>query len=290
MAAQVRALVSGNAGFIGRNFTRLLVDDGWVVEGFDIKHGVDARAYFPASDRPFDLLVHAAAVVGGRQSIDGDPLGIAQNMGIDHAALAWAVRTGTPVLYFSSSAAYPVGLQVARGSVLYESDLQLRGKVGMPDQTYGWSKITGEVMAQAARDAGARVHVVRPFSGYGEDQDLDYPFPSFIARARQRLDPFPIWGTGQQTRDLIHVDDVYAACMRIVDAGVQDPVNLCTGRSTSFNDLARMVCTAAGYTPTLEHHTDKPVGVMHRVGSPLRMRRYWEPRVSLEEGIARALS
>jgi nucleoside-diphosphate-sugar epimerase len=290
VAAQVRALVSGDAGFIGRNFARRLLADGWDVVGFDIKTGNDARKLFPHNnDYGYDLLIHAAAVVGGRTAIDGDPLGIAQNMGIDHAALSWAVRTGTPVLYFSSSAAYPVALQVGRGRPLGEMDLQLRGKVGMPDQTYGWSKVTGEVMVDAARKAGATVSVVRPFSGYGTDQDTDYPFPAFIARAKAKADPFDVWGSGQQTRDFIHIDDIYAASMAIVGSGTTEPVNLCTGTSTSFLDLARMVTLEAGYHPEIRPLPDKPVGCKHRVGDPRLMRRYWEPKVSLRDGIRRAL-
>jgi nucleoside-diphosphate-sugar epimerase len=288
--AQVRALVSGDAGFIGRNFTRRLLADGWDVDGFDIKTGTDARAWFPANDDRYDLLIHAAAVVGGRVSIDGDPLGIAGNMGVDHAALSWAVRTGTPVLYFSSSAAYPVGLQVARGRPLFEDDLHPQGTVAHPDQTYGWSKVTGEVMVDAARAAGAAVSVVRPFSGYGTDQDADYPFRAFVDRAVAREDPFTVWGTGEQVRDFIHIDDIYAACMAIVASGTTDPVNLATGIGTSFLDLARMVTAEAGYAPSIECLIDKPTGVQVRVGDPTRMRRYWEPRVTLLDGIRRALA
>lgn len=285
----MRALVSGNMGFIGRNFSRRLVDDGWVVEGFDIKNGVDARTYFPNSDRRFDLLVHAAAVVGGRVSIDGDPLGILQNEGIDYAALSWAVRTGTPVLFFSSSAAYPVALQTRRGHPLHEHDLHPLGRISPPDQTYGWSKVNGERMVEAARAAGATVSVVRPFSGYGTDQDTDYPFPAFLARATAREDPFTIWGDGTQVRDFIHIDDIYAACMAIVGSGTTDPVNLATGVGTSFLELARMVTTEVGYEPEIRLLTDKPTGVRVRVGDPTRMRRYHEPRVSLLDGIRRAL-
>ena len=284
----MRVLVSGDAGFIGRNFTRRLTADGYDVHGFDIRTGVDARDWFPASSERYDLLVHAAAVVGGRMSIDGDPLGIAGNMGIDHAALSWAVRTKTPVLYFSSSAAYPVALQNDGAGPLVESDINLH-HVGRPDQTYGWSKVTGEMLAAAARDAGARVSVVRPFSGYGTDQDPDYPFRAFIDRARARMDPFPVWGDGQQVRDFIHVDDVYAACMAIVASGTTDPVNLATGRGVPFLALARMVTEAVGYQPTIECLVDRPVGVRVRVGDPTRMRRYHQPAVTLEQGIARAL-
>jgi nucleoside-diphosphate-sugar epimerase len=278
-------------GFIGRNFVRRLLRDGWTVSGFDIKTGPDgdARTWFPANDRRYDLLVHAAAVVGGRVSIDGDPLGILQNEGIDYAALSWAVRTGTPVLFFSSSAAYPVALQARRGHRLHEHDLHPLGRISPPDQTYGWSKVNGERMVEAARAAGATVSVVRPFSGYGTDQDADYPFRAFLDRATAREDPFTIWGDGTQVRDFIHIDDIYTACMAIVGSGAEDPVNLATGVPTSFRDLARMVTAEVGYEPEIRLLTDKPTGVRYRVGDPTRMRRYHEPRVSLLDGIRRAL-
>lgn len=284
----MRVLISGDAGFIGRNFTRRLRDLGHQVDGFDIRTGTDARDWFPASTERWDLCVHAAAVVGGRQSIDGDPLGVAQNLGIDHAALSWAVRTRTPMLYFSSSAAYPVALQTGRGHPLAEGDINLH-HVGAPDQTYGWSKVTGEVLAGHARAAGAHISVVRPFSGYGTDQDADYPFRAFLDRAVAREDPFTIWGDGEQVRDFIHIDDVFDACMAIVGSGTTDPVNLATGIGTSFNDLAAMVATEVGYRPHVEHLLDKPTGVKVRVGDPTRMRRYHEPRVTLLDGIRRAL-
>ncbi len=115
----------------------------------------------------------------------------------------WAVRTAQPrVVYFSSSAAYPLYLQTERDFVLSnsgvrrdlgspirrlaEADLTFEPFVGLPDMVYGWSKITGEMLAGYARAEGVKVHVFRPFSGYGDDQDLCYPFPAFVGRAVAR--------------------------------------------------------------------------------------------------------
>jgi nucleoside-diphosphate-sugar epimerase len=116
-----------------------------------------------------------------------------------------------------------------------------------------------------------------------------YPFPAFIARARRREDPFPIWGTGRQTRDWIHIDDVVGATLAAVDQDVTGPVNLGWGRPTTFDDLARMVTAAAGYRPHLDHIWGAPDGVQHRVCDPTRLRTFYRPTVTLEEGIRRAL-
>jgi nucleoside-diphosphate-sugar epimerase len=87
---------------------------------------------------------------------------------------------------------------------LKETDINL-ADCSTPDMTYGWAKLTGEFCLQYLEQAGIKVNVFRPFSGYGTDQDLDYPFPSYIRRGNLKLDPFEIWGDGQQVRDFIHM-------------------------------------------------------------------------------------
>jgi nucleoside-diphosphate-sugar epimerase len=133
------------------------------------------------------------------------------------------------------------------------------------------------------------VHVFRPFSGYGSDQSSDYPFGAFIDRALSRQDPFEVWGDGEQVRDWIHVDDIVRAVFAGIDQDFRGPVNLCTGRPMSFNELARIVTEAAGYEPAIKHLPAAPQGVRYRVGDSALMRTIYQPTVSLEEGVQRAL-
>lgn len=132
--------------------------------------------------------------------------------------------------------------------------------------------------------------VVRPFSGYGEDQSADeYPFPAFAQRARNREDPFIIWGDGSQVRDWIHVSDICAAILAMIDGGIDGPVNLGTGRPVSMRKLAGMFAECAGYSPQFRPLPDKPAGVAHRVADVTRLSEFYKPAVSLEDGVARAL-
>jgi nucleoside-diphosphate-sugar epimerase len=158
-----------------------------------------------------------------------------------------------------------------------------------PDFTYGWSKLTGEYLAQFAEAEGVRTHIFRPFSGYGEDQALDYPFPSFIDRAKRKADPFDVWGDGLQTRDFVHIDDIVQTVNAAIDQDCREPLNIGTGRPTSFLELAALVTGQAGYSPEIITHPDKPVGVFHRVSDPAMSFQIWQPRITLEEGIRRAL-
>jgi nucleoside-diphosphate-sugar epimerase len=296
------ALVTGSAGFVGRHMTAELRERGWDVLPCDIANAVapgtaaarahDALYLFQTITRPFDLVVHCAARAPHRAAIDGQPMNLAYNLQLDSAMFDWAVRTGQKrVLYLSSSAVYPVNFQTGGPDHWRLHETNTDSEFGiMPDAAYGWTKLTGEKMAAAAAAAGLAVHVVRPFSGYGEDQGEDWPFGAFIGRARRREDPFTIWGTGGQVRDWIHIDDVVGGALAVVDADVREPVNLCTGRGTSMVDLVRMICAEAGYeTVTVQTTPDAPSGVAYRVGDPDRFHEIYRPKVSLEEGVARAV-
>lgn len=287
----MRVLLTGHRGFIGRHLHAALDARGDDVTGVDLVDGRDALDLFRFDQRPYDLAIHCAAIVGGRASIDGSPLGVATNLALDAWYFRWLIRTGTPrAVYFSSSAAYPVALQQS-GEIhrLVETDIDLDNP-GKPDATYGLAKLTGEQLAPVVEAHGTRLHVLRPFSGYGGDQADCYPFPAFIGRAKRREDPFEIWGDGSSTRDWIHVDDLVGATLAAVDQDFTGPVNLGWGRATSFDELAGLVTAMSGYRPELKYLPTAPQGVHHRVCDPKRMLDLYSPRVSLEEGIQRALN
>lgn len=284
-----RALITGSAGFVGRHFARRLLAEGWTISHCDIREGIDCRDWFRSHPiTSVDLVIHCAAIVGGRAKIDGDPLAIADNLSIDAALFRWAAQAHPgAVVYFSSSAAYPVQLQQRGCSAPLREDW-ISDMVALPDQTYGWAKLTGERLAAVAAAHGLRVHVVRPFSGYGEDQDLDYPFPAFAQRIREGSDPFEIWGDGTQWRDWIHIDDIVEAVMVMLAKDIRGPVNL-GHQSCDFRTLAALMLQAAGRKAEIRPLPDKPTGVWWRVADTTRLREFYAPRVSLSEGIARAL-
>ncbi len=289
----MQAMISGHEGFIGRHFAKYLRDQGYQIWGADIKSGLDCRDVFKQDTQHYDFIVHCAAIVGGREKIEGDPLSVATDLSIDAEFFNWIIRTDQtcPIIYFSSSAAYRVDYQtrMAAHVPLKETDIDFEA-LGKPDMTYGWSKITGEYLAQIAnKQYGRQVYVFRPFSGYGTDQDDTYPFPSFIKRALNREDPFIIWGTGEQSRDFIHVDDVIGGVMAAVDHKLLVPINLCSGQGVSFKTLAMLVTSQVGYAPKYVCDIQKPEGVFYRVGDPTLFHSIYTPTVSLVDGVIRAL-
>ena len=286
----MKILITGDAGFVGRAFHRALAKQRHDITGIDLVNGKEVRHFFATDTTQFDVVIHLAAIVGGRMTIEGNPLSVASDLAIDADMFQWALRTRPKhIVYFSSSAAYPIFLQrLQYQQKLREIDINLE-HIRTPDFTYGWAKLSGEMLASYARAEGLKVTVLRPFSGYGSDQALDYPFPSFIERAQRKADPFEVWGRGTQVRDFVHIDDVVGATFAAVINDVKT-MNICTGRPTSFIELAEMVMLQAGYLAPIKNNLDAPIGVEYRVGDPTQMLQVYEPKISLEEGIALALA
>lgn len=286
----MRALVTGHLGFIGSAFHSHLKKEGWTVLGFDIRgsHGLDAVEFFRHDHTHFDLVIHAAAAIPNIADRGKDAMPVASNIGMDSLYFQWLLKTRpTKAVYFSSSAVYPTHLhQWARA--LHEDDVCLTD-IQQPNELYGVSKLVGEIQAQEAIRQGADILVVRPQTVYGPRQSLDYPMPSFIARAIRRDDPFIVWGSGKQGRDFIHVDDAVGATMRMLEADACGPINIGSGIATTMTDVAALICRIRGYTPSFSYQTDKPDGAPVLYADVRRMHEYHDHRISLEEGIERAL-
>ena len=278
-------LITGHKGFVGRYFWKKLDNGKNKLTGIDIKDNIDCRDFFKKSDTQFDLVIHLAAIVGGRETIENRPLAIADNFSIDSEFFQWCLKTKPKkVVYFSSSAAYPTYYQVEGNERKLSEDMA--DFSSKPDMTYGWSKMVGEYLASFVDN----VYIFRPFSGYGSDQDLNYPFPMYVKRAIEKQDPFEVWGNGKQTRDFIHINDIVDAVITSLDNTPNGPINLGTGVATSFLELAQMSMDAVGYKGKIVTRPDKPVGCMHRVSDNSKMLSFYTPKISLEQGIWKAVN
>ncbi len=318
-----KVLITGGAGFVGRHFVKPLLDLGYEVHcvdniikgygGIDPKDGwplfeprdysnfkfykEDCRKYFKrVNDDDFDYSFHLAAKVGGRLTIENDPLTVADNLSIDSEFWNWAKLTKPKkTICFSSSAVYPIKYQRKEGYKLKEDMVSFHNEIMEPDSSYGWAKWMCEYLARLAyKKYGIKSVCYRPFSGYGEDQSNAYPFPNICKAALDhkidRVISMP--GGGEQIRDFIYIDDcVQGVLSTMAKIDNAEAVNLSTDVPTKLSDVARVAAQICDYTPRILSNNDVPIGVFARVGDNSKLKSLgYEFKVSLELGIRKVLN
>jgi nucleoside-diphosphate-sugar epimerase len=318
-----KILITGGAGFVGRHFTRHFLEQGddvtivdpiadytgaldphlgWpLFEPCDFEHfrliKADCRLFFKENPNVYyDYAIHLAAMVGGRLMIENNPIAVADDLSIDAEYWQWAKQAKPgKTLCFSSSAAYPIKFQREHNYILLKEDMiDFGDDIGMPDMSYGWAKLTCEYLARLAYEKhGLRSVCYRPFSGYGEDQDDSYPFPSICKRALSHhgQSSLSVWGSGLQKRDFIHIDDCVRGAVQTMDC-IDDgsAINLSTGIYTSFIEFAQTAAQILGYNPEVVGMSNQPSGVFARGGdTTLQQKLGFQYSTSFADGVKKAL-
>ncbi|MDP9301562.1 MAG: NAD-dependent epimerase/dehydratase family protein [Actinomycetota bacterium] len=312
-----RVAVTGGMSFIGSHLVEALVTTGAsVVVADDLSSGrednlatVRDRVEFLHGDlrdadvarescRDVDVLFQLAAMHGGRGYIDTHPVECLNNMSLDHTMLAAAAEAGVQkIIYASSACVYPVHLQTdaADRLLLSEGDANF-DEVGkaFPDGEYGWYKLTGELQLRAFhRQFGVDGVACRIFTAYGERENESHAAIALIAKAVARMDPYPIWGNGTQTRNFTYVGDT-AAGLLLAGARMAgfDVVNVGTPEHHTIDELIDVIFDLVGWRPSrIDRQLEKPVGVRSRAADVSRSRQLlgWTPTYSVAVGVERTL-
>jgi len=245
-----------------------------------------------------DTVFHLAALHGGRGYIHTHPAKCCTNMILDQLVFEEAQRAGVDRICFASSACvYPSYLQEETGSsyLLKEEDANpfVRDRA-FADLEYGWAKLMAEMALNAYhRQYGMKTSSVRIFTAYGPRENETHAIIALIAKGFIRMDPFVIWGTGEQDRNFTYVQDIVDA-MILAAEKIEDgsPVNAGRDDRITINQAAELVFGITGWRPKrIEHDLSKPQGVASRAADLTNARKLleWEPRVSYMEGFKKTI-
>jgi GDP-D-mannose 3',5'-epimerase len=308
--ALTKVLVTGAGGFIGHHLVKRLKKEGYWVRGVDLKY----PEYEPSPADEFEILdlrrwddclqatrgveetFGLAADMGGMGFISKFHAQILHNnILINTHSLEAARINGIRRYFFSSSACiYPEFKQTdVHSPALKEEDAY----PAQPQDAYGWEKLVTERMCKHYREqCGMETRVARfhnMFGPLGKWEGGREKAPAALSRkvAVAKLKgekSIEIWGDGEQTRSFCYVDDCVEGILRLMRSDFPGPVNLGQDRLVSINQLADIIMGAAG-VKLEKKHVSGALGVRGRNSDNTLVKKNlgWEPKVSLEEGVAR---
>jgi nucleoside-diphosphate-sugar epimerase len=165
-----------------------------------------------------------------------------------------------------------------------------------PDNFYGWEKLLAEKMCEAyQRDYGLDVRIARYHNIYGPEGTYKggrEKSPAALCRkVAEASNPgeIVVWGDGKQTRSYCYVDDCVLGTVKLMQSDYDEPVNIGSERLVTIDELADMIIELSGKALTKKYDLNAPQGVRGRNADISLARKVlkWEPRVSLEEGLAK---
>lgn len=271
------------------NFTNLLTRDR---SQLDLSDECAVENFFEQS-RP-DVVVLAAAKVGGIKANNDFPVEfLVDNLRIQNNVIRSAHQTrARKLLFLGSSCIYP---KLAPQPI--PENALLTGPLEPTNEAYALAKITGIKLCQAyAREYGANFISVMPTNLYGPNDNFDLETSHVLAallrkayeakiRGARKL---VVWGTGEPRREFLHVDDLAAACVLLLEKyDLPEIINVGCGEDVTIRELAELICNVVGFDGELVWDKTKPDGTPQKLLDVTKIRALgWAPTIPLRKGIA----
>jgi UDP-glucose 4-epimerase len=305
-----RVLVTGGAGTIGAAVVRRLLRDPdydvrvsdqrpapqWMREGCEVHTG-DLRdlAQARSATKGCSQVIHLAAIVGGIANFHRLPHTLtAVNSALYDAVIQAALDHDVERFVYVSSS------MVFERATEFPTTEEHVWEVAMPRSAYGFSKLAGEVWCRAAfEEHRLPFTICRPFNAYGpgempdDEPGIAHAVPDLIRKALSGQRPLQIFGSGQQTRTLTHIDDIADGVVTAMGsaAALHEDFNISASEELTVAEIARIVWEVCGRDPRtfeLEHLPTFPVDVPRRWPSVEKARRMlsWEAKIGVRQGVA----
>jgi nucleoside-diphosphate-sugar epimerase len=305
-----KILITGGNGFIGSHLAKHLFQKGDFVRVVDVNPNEYMTEKYCSEDLRLDLrelkncltatkgmdkVYNLAANMGGIGFITEVGAEVMHDNILINTYMLEASRRNKVKRYFYSSSAciYPTYRQIdpnmkgLREEDAYPAD---------PDNFYGWEKLLTEKMCEAyQKDYGFNVRMARYHNIYGPEGTYKggrEKSPAALCRkVAEASNPgeITIWGDGKQTRSYCYIDDCLRGTVALMESDYDKPMNIGSERLVTIEKLADIIINASGKKIVKRHDLTAPQGVRGRNADITLARKIlgWEPKVSLEEGLAK---
>ncbi len=305
-----QAVVLGAGGFIGGHLVKKLKSEGYWVRGVDLKRNeycegiadefqvcdlrnpVYVESIIPYSDGELEVYQLAADMGGAGYIFTGEnDANVMHNSALINLNVAYecAKKKVKFVFYSSSACAYPEYNQMdPNNPKCAESDAY----PAEPDSEYGWEKLFSERMFLAfQRNYGLRVHIARFHNIFGPEgtwKGGKEKSPAALCRKvleAQDGASIDVWGTGDQTRSFLYIDECIEGILRLVNSDFSGPVNLGSEEMISINNFTKMIIEISGKNISI-NNISGPTGVNGRNSDNtlIKEKLGWSPSQSLIVG------
>lgn len=294
-----RVWVAGHRGMVGSALWRALEARGdigllgWSSSELDLTDGA-ATVAAALEARP-EVVIVAAARVGGIVANDSSPVEfLADNVRIQTNVMEAAHAAGAErLLFLGSSCIYP-----RDAAQPMTPDLLMTGPLERTNDAYAIAKLAGITLTQAYRRQHGRQWIsCLPTNLYGPGDDFDlttsHVLPALIRRLHEAAEAgapiVTLWGTGAPRREFLHVDDLAAACIRLLERYDDSaPINVGSGEDLTIAELAALVADVVGFSGRIGWDTSRPDGTPRKLLDVTAMRALgWRPTIGLREGVQR---
>lgn len=289
--------VAGHRGLVGSAIWRNLETEGFTnlvgrsSSDLDLKDRDAVFSFFSLVQPRYVVL--AAAKVGGILANNTYPVDfLSENLRIQVNVLDAAREFGVErLLFLGSSCIYP---KFAEQPI--REDSLLTGHLEPTNDAYAIAKIAGIMHIQAVRrQYGLPWISAMPTNLYGPGDNFSpqgsHVLPALIRRydeaARAGTKVVTNWGSGTPRREFLHVDDMAAACLHLMEHyDGPSQVNVGTGTDVTIRELASLVADAVGYSGEILWDTSKPDGTPRKLLDVSKLAEAgWSASIGLEEGI-----
>jgi dTDP-glucose 4,6-dehydratase len=302
-----RAIVTGGAGFLGSHLCERLLHDGWQVLSVDnlisgaaknlahlggndrfqsIQHDVSEPLYI---DGPVDAVLHFASPASQIDYADHPIATLKVGTLGTHNMLGLARAKGATFFLASTSEVYG-DPKVHPQPETYWGNVNPIG----PRAVYDEAKRAAEAFTMAYhRTHGMKTRIVRIFNTYGPMMRTNdgRAVPNFLLQALQNQ-PLTVYGDGSQTRSLCYVDDLIEGIVRLLATDYAEPVNLGTDDEVTILQLATRIRDLSGSKSEIVFKPLPEGDPKQRRPDLTRARKLlgWEPRTSLDAGLAKTIA